>query len=304
MYHYVRDVRQTPFPSMNALHPSEFDEQLDWLGSGHRVVGYEEFAEAVEGRRAMDGTALLTFDDGIVDHGEIVTPRLQERGWSGVFFIAGLALAAPPRLLNVHRVHLLMARLGAETFSAEVQSMLEGQVRTDATSLAHARSVYRYDQRHDLDAKHLLNYELPLDVADRILEQMVAAHLGDEAALARGLYLSADQIRTMADAGMAFGFHTENHRVLSRLDHDAQREELARGVEIIRSLTGQRSVPMCYPYGHAHTYNETTLEVLGETGYACAFNTVRRVSRPDSDGRYEIPRFDTRDLPPFTPHHA
>ncbi|MBI4887446.1 MAG: polysaccharide deacetylase family protein [Acidobacteria bacterium] len=302
MYHYVRDVSQTPFPAMKALHPSEFDAQLDWLGACCRVLAYGEFADALEARRPLQGAALLTFDDGIVDHGETVMQALGARGWSGVFFLAGMALDTPPRLLNVHRAHLLMAHLGAERFAAEVRRLLAadpGHGATAGTPLAQTSAVYRYDERRDLDAKHLLNYELPFDVADRLLDRMVAEHLGDEQALARQLYLSGDQIRRMADAGMTFGFHTERHRVLSRLDRAAQREELEGGVQKIRALTGQRSVPMCYPYGHAHTYNADTIEVLAETGYACAFNTVRRVARPECDGRYELPRFDTRDLPPF-----
>ena len=107
-------------------------------------------------------------------------------------------------------------------------------------------------------------------------------------------------IREMAAAGMTFGFHTERHPVLSRLDREAQHRELIGGVPRLRALTGQASIPFCYPYGHPHTYNADTLAALGEAGYGMAFNTVRRLAQPAVDPVYEIPRFDTRDLPPFT----
>ena len=64
----------------------------------------------------------------------------------------------------------------------------------------------------------------------------------------------------------------------------------------IRDLTGQDAVSFCYPYGFTHTYNVDTLQVLGECGYSMAFNTVRREALIGVEPRYELPRFDTRDV--------
>jgi hypothetical protein len=55
-------------------------------------------------------------------------------------------------------------------------------------------------------------------------------------------------------------------------------------------------VSFCYPYGFPHTYNADTLETLEEFGYSVAFNTVRREAIFGHDRRYELPRFDTRDV--------
>jgi hypothetical protein len=85
---------------------------------------------------------------------------------------------------------------------------------------------------------------------------------------------------------------------LTRSEQDA---EVGRGVARIRELTGQPEVPMCYPYGHRHTYNTDTLSAVDAAGYSVAFNTVRRRACPATDSPFEIPRFDTRDLPPFAP---
>jgi peptidoglycan/xylan/chitin deacetylase (PgdA/CDA1 family) len=100
----------------------------------------------------------------------------------------------------------------------------------------------------------------------------------------------------MADGGMTFGFHSETHPVLSRLARDAQHAELQRGPALIRELTGQKTVSFCYPYGFTHTYNADTLAVLEECGYSMAFNTARRDAVIGLDARYELPRFDTRDV--------
>ena len=52
----------------------------------------------------------------------------------------------------------------------------------------------------------------------------------------------------------------------------------------------------CYPYGFPHTYNADTLETLEEFSYSMAFNTVRREAIFGQESRYELPRFDTRDV--------
>ncbi len=297
MYHYIRDAERSGFPSLKALRLAEFGAQLDWLGSARAPVAYETFERWEPVPHA--GTFLLTFDDGFVDHYTAAFPALRARGWGGVFFVAGAALAGTPRLLNVHKTQFLLASLGAERFAEAVAA--EARADDATTALGHRREVYRYDDAPDLVAKHRLNYEMPAAEADRVLTTLFERHLGDERAFARELYLTRDMIREMAAGGMTFGFHTEAHPVLSRLDRDAQARETARGVSLIRELTGQAGVPFCYPYGHAHTYNTDTLAVLDQAGYSLAFTTARRLARPGLDQRLEVPRMDTRDLPPFEP---
>jgi len=303
MYHYVREAAAGA--GLNALDPADFDRQLAWIARRRKVVPYAAVEAALGAHARLDGTALLTFDDGFVDHYETVFPRLRARGHSGIFFLIGAALATPPRMANVHKTHALVAALGAPAFADAVRRAIAHQPAAAGVGLAKRAEVYRYDGAADESAvKHLLNYELPHEIADRVLDGLFAEHLGDEAVASASLYLSAGMIREMAAAGMTFGFHTERHRVLSRLTRTEQHAEVAPGIARVRALTGQRSVPFCYPYGHSHTYDADTVSVLAEAGYSAAFNTVRRLADTASDQRFDLPRYDTRDLPPFAgvPH--
>lgn len=296
MYQYIRDPEDGPFPSLKTLRTTEFATQLDWLASVRSPVAYDTFEASAPDTLPPDAF-LLTFDDGFVDHHTTAFPALRARGWGGVFFLTGASLADPPRLLHVHTTQFLLAVLGAERFATDVaETATPGE---DAASLGHRAEVYRYDETPDVAAKHRLNYEMPVAEAARVLSDLFRRHVGDETAFARSLHLSRDMIREMAEGGMTFGFHTEDHPVLLQLDRDAQRREVAHGVALIRELTGQRRAPFCYPYGHTHTYNKDTLAVLAEAGYGMAFTTDRGLARPGIDPRFEMPRLDTRDLPPF-----
>lgn len=296
-YHYVRDAERTAFPGIKALSVTGFAAQLDWLQARFDIVDGTTFERAVLTGIGFDRpTALLTFDDGFVDHYEHAFPVLHSRGLGGIFFLAGATLGERPTLLSVHKAHFLLSQLGAGRFALEVGAALEAEGVAVPAPAGGREGIYRYDEAPDVRIKRILNYEAPYPVADRVLSMLFERHIGESGAFAQGLYLSAAQVREMAHAGMTFGFHTESHPVLSRLDREQQRKELGSGPRLIRDLTGQETTSFCYPYGFPHTYNADTLQTLEEYGYSMAFNTARRPALIGRDPRYELPRFDTRDV--------
>jgi peptidoglycan/xylan/chitin deacetylase (PgdA/CDA1 family) len=300
MYHYVRDSAATPFPDIRALAPDLLDRQLDWLEANYTVVDLPAFEAAVDRSATLPANAaLLTFDDGFIDHHETVLPRLRARGLHATFFLTEEACGDRPRLLAVHKMHFLIARLGVEAFARAVLQVCEPSM----LSRGAARGLLGLDRWDDAGAraiKTLVSHELPFDEAERVLEELFSQHIGDSHAFARTLYLRAAMIHEMVAAGMTFGYHTCRHRLLSRLSAAEQIKELGRGVAWIQALTGQTAVSFCYPWGGPGTYTRDTLGILRDTGYSVAFNTVRRRVSLGDDNRYELPRIDTRDLPPYT----
>src|SRR5687767_14188760 len=115
-YHYLRASSPTRGAGIRALSPADFALQLDWLAERAEIIDYQTFAAAVAERRAFTRpSVLLTFDDGVSDHLEVAHVELTRRRLSGVFFLNGDPFHDPPRLLNVHRTHLLLDKLGAAT---------------------------------------------------------------------------------------------------------------------------------------------------------------------------------------------
>ncbi len=187
MYHYVRDSAATGFPAIRALPPELFEQQLDWLEREYHVIELAELEAAMDGRSSLPtNAALLTFDDGFVDHYASVLPALRQRGLSGVFFLAHDTCGPAPRVLGVHKTHLLLARLGADAFAKAVLEACEPALAAaDGAGRARVFGADRWEHADERAIKNLLNYELSFEEADRVLDTLFARHIGAEDAFAR-----------------------------------------------------------------------------------------------------------------------
>jgi peptidoglycan/xylan/chitin deacetylase (PgdA/CDA1 family) len=300
MYHYVRDIEGSRFPRIKGLRTEDFRRQVDQLRDRYEMATLDAALDFLQGRYAPKrDLCLLTFDDGLRDHHQHVTPILAERRIEGLFFlITGCienAVVAP-----VHQNHLLMATLELE----ELRSGFLRVVRELApeTELAlppeRAQAQYRWDTPEVAAFKYLLNFGLPASLRNRALDVLFREHLGPPEAFARELYLSWDEARAMQSAGMSLGGHTHTHVVaLAAMSPDEQRADLELCASLLRRrLSPSRRVPFSYPWGKANTFTPTTTEIVKSLAFDCAFSTIVGSNLPGAD-LFSIHRIDTKDLP-------
>src|SRR5574344_1047960 len=87
MYHYVRDLDNSRYPSIKGLRTSLFKEQLCFLKKYYHFVRVEDVIEAYNGGRLLPKhSVLLTFDDAYSDHFNTVFPILYHEGIQGAFY--------------------------------------------------------------------------------------------------------------------------------------------------------------------------------------------------------------------------
>ena len=289
MYHYVRDVASTPYPGIKARSTGEFRRQLDHIERDYEVVGCSDVRD---GPWPENG-AVLTFDDGFVDHLDVVLPELRRRGLTGCFCPPAQAILERT-LLDVHKVQFLLAVSTDHATLAERVLELAGAPGEDIRA-RHAHPS-RFDPAETVLVKRLLQDGLPEVERRRVVDRLFAEFVSqDERAFADELYLTRDGVRELAAAGMDIAGHGYEHRRLGLLDEAAQAEEIRRSREFLAQVSGgpPEEWAMCYPYG---SRNETTLRLLEEAGCALAFTVEPRVAAPD-DHPLELPRLDTNDLP-------
>src|SRR5947208_17095048 len=99
MYHYVRDGAR-----VHARTVGEFHAQLEHVARNYTVVDLE----TVRSREWPEDACLLTFDDGLVEHLDVVAPALAARGLTGVFCPPGAAVLER-RVLDVQKSQFVLA---------------------------------------------------------------------------------------------------------------------------------------------------------------------------------------------------
>jgi peptidoglycan/xylan/chitin deacetylase (PgdA/CDA1 family) len=280
MYHYVRDGAR-----VHARTVDEFHAQLEHVARNHTVVDLE----TVRSRAWPEDACLLTFDDGLVEHLEVVAPALARRGMTGVFCPPG-ASVLERRVLDVQKSQFVLAASDDHEALARRIFELAPEARALEVSLAH-----RYDPPETVLAKRLLQDALPEEERRRVLDTLFAELVADdERAFADELYLDLDGVRELLALGMDVAGHGWEHRRLALLDESAQRDEIDGSLRVLDAAGAPTDAwAMCFAYG---SRDETSLRLLRERGCAVGLTTEPRVATSEDD-LLQLPRLDTNDLP-------
>lgn len=302
MYHYVRDLKQSRYPGIKGLELSRFRSQLRYLGDNYQFVTMAEVVHSLRTGAALpERAALMTFDDGYLEHYELCFPLLADAGIQGCFFPP----VAPVRdrvLLDVNRVHFILAVKDSETLAAAIDRQVEENraafhLQTVAEYRAEWAKPNRFDTAETIYVKRMLQVALPETLRNCIAQALFAQFVArDEDEFSAELYCSAEQLRDMQSAGMYVGSHGCDHVWLNAVDADKQRAEVLGSLEFLRSIGSPVDDywAIAYPYGG---WNESMLGILRETGCAAGFTTEPAVARLGDHAPLLLPRLDTNDMP-------
>lgn len=300
MYHYVRDLAASKYPSIRGLDFCAFKRQLDYLQENFTVVTGEQVVGAYEGSEKLKSESVwLTFDDGYIDHFEFVYPELLKRGLQGSFFVP-LGVLESRKLLDVNAIHYLLAhtsnvsKLNARLF--EILSRLEIPEQEIALLISKYRKGNRFDDADTILFKRLLQVGLEASVREKCLQYLIQDFMDrSEADLAAETYMSLPEMRQMRSNGMFFGGHGEDHVWLDAVSDRKQEMEIEGSLNLLKQVgMSTENWVMCYPYGASNTYTRTTLE---KSGASLGLTTEPTQAHVSKETRYLVPRFDTNDFP-------
>ena len=304
MYHYVRTLEQTRYPSIKGLHKDNFVKQLRHFRENYNVIKMEQLIDAVVRKVPLPERALLlTFDDAYIDHYDTVFPILDEMGMQGSFFPPGKAIATHT-VLDVNKIHFLLASvtdthgLVKELLSELDQRRSGYDIESNEALLARHAQQNRWDSKEVIFIKRLLQKGLPLKLRAEILDELFRRHVTkNEVAFSSELYMNSEQLKCMKRHGMFIGSHGYDHFWLNTLDNTQQREEIRMSLEFLKSLgVSTENWVMCFPYG---AYNDSLLENLKSLGCAVGLSTEARVADISKDMPLALPRLDTNDYYPL-----
>lgn len=102
-------------------------------------------------------------------------------------------------------------------------------------------------------------------------------------------YMDWNEIRQLQNNNVTIGSHAWTHRSLGTLGADEIREEAVRSRQALEDELSQPVTSLAYPFGTRADFNNTTVKILEQAGYNCAFTSQHGASRKPFSP-YELPR--------------
>jgi peptidoglycan/xylan/chitin deacetylase (PgdA/CDA1 family) len=303
MYHYVRQLEKTRYPAIKGRKTSEFSTQVDYIKKNYHPVTVLDVVNSIRsGEPLPPRSALLTFDDGYIDHYVNVFPILFEAGIQGAFF-PPVAPVKRFELLDVNRIHFILA---IESNHQKLASSLDDLLHTYSSQFSlKSPSSYRhewaksnrFDNSETIYIKRMLQVGLPEELRSIIARNLFSKYVSiDEISFAAELYCNLDQLKVMQASGMYVGSHGDSHPWLNAVDDATQRSEIQSSLAFLREIGSPVDDywVMCYPYG---AWNASLLSKLREND--CSFGLTTEVGKANLSVHNPLllPRLDTNDIP-------
>jgi peptidoglycan/xylan/chitin deacetylase (PgdA/CDA1 family) len=297
MYHYVRPKAEG-LPHFPYLSLADFERQLDDFAADHGFVSRDAFISWAEGGSVPSGV-LLTFDDGLRDHIDFVLPALTARGLFGLFYVSS-GPAVTGRILDVHKVHLALGRLGGPNvlawLEANAPKILPPAEERSESSPHYAGQVSDAATKF---VKRLFNWELSGEERGPVLDALLDHAFAGSPPRWQEIYLDGEVLRDLSSAGMGVGPHSHTHEVSAELSPQRQREEVELSCEFVELNGGSRAWGYCYPHGLAASFSPETERAVAAAGCPMAFAVeARDITAPlGRERRFALPRHNCNAFP-------
>lgn len=304
MYHYVRDFRNSRFPNLKGLDIEQFKAQVDFLQNNYNIVTMETVLDNAGNDKKADlpvNSALLTFDDGYVDHYTNVFPILKNRGIQGSFFVSAKPLSEN-KVLDVNKIHYLLATVDANVLVDNIYLILN-RYRYQGLAIEKNAELYekfsgnsRFDSKEIIFIKNLLQYGLESELRNLIIQELFHKYIDvSEELLSKEWYLNWEQICCMKEAGMFFGLHGYEHYWLGKATKELMKKDIDRALNYFDGIIDKNCWVMNYPYG---SYDDEVIRFIKSRKCQLGLTTEVKIADITTDDLFQLPRLDTNDLPP------
>src|ERR1700709_1599524 len=240
MLHHVRPRRDGAFqPNHHLVITPEFLRAMlaHLRARGIDIVTIDEMHQRLVQRDFSRRFACFTFDDGYRDNRDFALPVMREFDAPLNVYVASDFAEGSGKLWWV-----ALERVIAKVSSIEIP--IGGNTTRLDTSTSAAKQT-TFDRIHDwlraLPGEH---------DQEREISALCARHGVDEAAIARELCLSWEELKPFADDPLVtIGAHTISHCNLARQSEATASFEIATSRERIESALQRPVLHFCYPYG-------------------------------------------------------
>lgn len=226
LFHSVGRCPEADFlPRSLDCDPDFFEDVLKLLASKAKVLSLEELARAVRTYKLPVCAAAITFDDGFRDNFTVAGPLLQQYNMPATNFVATDAIGSS-ELLPVHKYYYVAQKHG---FRPRVEPPRDTP-----------------QQRHEVD-------------------EFCAARSITVPALGGEIYLTWEELHSLASQGIEIGAHTCSHPWLAAFPPEQQEREIVGSKRVLEDKLGLSVRSFAYPYGYGTSFDAACAKLVAAT---------------------------------------
>jgi len=284
-YHSIQDRPEQYANTIgcDCIHATSiFEWQMEFIARRFSAVNMDDIWRFLKGEKNLPPRAVaVTFDDGFKDNVRVAAPILNRFGIPGTFYVLIGSVdqsKAPWYCLLRHAFFTSRNSKWMDPFSGTIHDLTDSEAREGA--FVNAVGVCA---KSSAPARE----ELVQNVV-RSLDREPFPNESD-------LMMNWDDARSLAKSGHVVGSHTMTHPNVAHISAEDARNELNESKLKLEEELGEPVKHFSYPHPALNPqWNETTLKITEELGYATAVTTtsgaVRADARPLAIPRTYIPR--------------
>ena len=280
-----------------------FRSQLRLLKKHYNVISPDEFLLWIRKRGDLPERAiLLTCDDGLLNHLNVMVPILKEEQLKCLFFLTGSSLGNAPTLLWYVELYLMLMEAPARNEPIHLRGIAisglsadSGQRRVQWLTLVKRLSQVEAEARSDF----LKNAAAGLGLQP----SWKMRYLDDPLLRDRFRVLRLPELKQLANAGMTVGAHSLSHPILAQQSAELAHTEIVGCRRALEESLGERVWAIAYPFGDPASVGEREFRLAEEAGYDCGFVNVGGVLEAVSS-KFRLPRVHVTAEMPLSVYEA
>ena len=258
VFHHISAV-ESPFTAGINVRttPGDFEAALRFLSTYYKPVRLEDVLDDARGRRLPPNAVLVTFDDAYASVLEVAAPLCRKYGMPAVYFV-NAAFLNNQRMAPDNLVCFVADTKGMETIKAAVRVVGRNE----------------FSELHSL-SEVFSSFFPSITLSERELFLEALRHLGgiSESRMAKesALYLTTEQLRSLASFDFEIGNHTYSHAHCRRLSQTEICEEIDRNRVELEALSGTKVRSFSQPYGSSKDLTADLAAHLRKSGHEAVF---------------------------------
>lgn len=284
MFHDVRNLKDTNHPKRynlkSFLSEDQFKFQINEIKNKYKIISSLDIKNV--DRNTDNNYAVLTFDDGLLDHYRVFK-HLKTLKLSGTFFIPKMPIVEK-RVINTHKIQFILASVDEKFIVDEILRLFDDRDKIwEEYSISRVKNNW-WSKEMTFVTNFLRRHRDNNELTDYFFKKFVT---NDEPKFSTDLYLSKTHIEEMSNYGMVIGGHgdiSENLLLIEDYKYDIDESK-----KFISDYSNE--FLFSYPNGG---YNEDIKNYMKEVDCTLAYTTTpTTVTELDNIEYLEFPRYDS-----------